>query len=235
VLGSFYYESFSSADYERFYRQYIVNKRAVRPWAVFDFTKPGMGKAAKRHKVWPPRLVGLCRRYDGAAYRFLIELAAPPESSTAYGYPKYLTMEFVLPDSEPVVQIDLQWFGKPACRLPEAMWFSFAPVISDPRGWKMDKLGEWVSPREVVRNGNRKLHAVGVGVSYTDRNGRFAIESLDAPLVAPGEPSLLNFNNRQPRLARGMHFNLYNNVWGTNFPMWYGENARFRFVIRPQA
>ena len=28
-----------------------------------------------------------------------------------------------------------------------------------------------------------------------------------------------------------MHVNLYNNVWGTNFPMWYEEDARFRFVL----
>ena len=51
-------------------------------------------------------------------------------------------------------------------------------------------------------------------------------------LVAPGEPSLLNFSNRQPPLQHGMHVNLYNNVWGTNFPMWYAEDARFRFVLR---
>ena len=96
-------------------------------------------------------------------------------------------------------------------------------------------MGEWVSPGEVVRNGNRKLHAVGAGVSYTDPNGQMVIESLDAPLVAPGEPSLLNFNNRQPPLSRGMHFNLDNNVWGTNFPMWYDDDTRFRFIIRTSA
>lgn len=235
VLGLFHYETFSSADYDWFYRQYIVNKRAVRPWAVFDFTKPGMGRAAKRHKAYRPQLVGLYRRYDRAAHRFLIELTSPSESSTVYGCPEYLTMEVVLPDDEPVVQIDLQWFIKPACRLPEAIWFSFAPVVSNHQGWRMDKMGEWVSPGEVVRNGNRKLHAVGAGVSYTDHNGQLVIESLDAPLAAPGEPSLLNFNNRQPPLSRGMHFNLYNNVWGTNFPMWYDDDARFRFIIRTSA
>ena len=31
---------------------------------------------------------------------------------------------------------------------------------------------------------------------------------------------------------KGMHFLLYDNVWGTNFPMWFGEDARFRFVLR---
>jgi hypothetical protein len=57
------------------------------------------------------------------------------------------------------------------------------------------------------------------------------LETLDAPLLAPGEPSLLNATNRQPSLGRGIHANLYNNVWGTNFPMWYEEDARFRFVL----
>jgi hypothetical protein len=28
-----------------------------------------------------------------------------------------------------------------------------------------------------------------------------------------------------------MHFNLYNNVWGTNFAMWYDEDSRFRFSL----
>jgi len=45
---------------------------------------------------------------------------------------------------------------------------------------------------------------------------------------------LLNFSNRQPPLQHGMYVNLYNNIWGTNFPMWYAEDARFRFVLRFQ-
>jgi hypothetical protein len=29
-----------------------------------------------------------------------------------------------------------------------------------------------------------------------------------------------------------VHCNLFNNAWGTNYIMWYGEDMRFRFVIR---
>jgi hypothetical protein len=99
----------------------------------------------------------------------------------------------------------------------------------------MEKMGNMISPLEVVRKGNRKLHAIERRVVYRDEEGGLTLESLDAPLLAPGEPSLLNFNNKQPPLKRGVHFNLYNNVWGTNFPMWYGEDARFRFVLRVAA
>jgi hypothetical protein len=116
--------------------------------------------------------------------------------------------------------------------LPEALWLSFVPRIADPRGWSLDKLGQRVSPLDVIRDGNRKLHAVDAGVFYREAARQLSIETLDAPLVAPGKPSLLNFNNRQPALKHGMHFNLYNNVWGTNFPMWYEDDARFRFIWR---
>jgi hypothetical protein len=93
-------------------------------------------------------------------------------------------------------------------------------------------MGWPVSPLEVVRDGNRRLHAVASGVTYTDATGGLQLETLDAPLIAPGEPSLLHFTNRRPPLRGGVHVNLFNNVWGTNFRMWFDEDARFRFVLR---
>ena len=62
-------------------------------------------------------------------------------------------------------------------------------------GWTVDKAGQQISPLEVLRNGNRKLHAVEMGVEYRDERGRITVQSLGSPLVAPGEMSLLDFNN----------------------------------------
>ncbi len=163
---------------------------------------------------------------------FLWEVAMAQKCSADYGCPEIFTLEVDLPEREPVIDICLQWFRKPANRLPEAIWFSFNPAVEDRNGWTLEKMGKRISPLDVVRNGNRKLHAVGTGVFYRDQAHQFAIETLDAPLVAPGAPSLLNFDNEPPPLEQGMHFNLYNNVWGTNFPMWYDTDARFRFRLR---
>jgi hypothetical protein len=137
-----------------------------------------------------------------------------------------------MPESSREIHIDLQWFGKNACRLPEAIWYSMVPKTSTKADWKMDKLGREISPLEVVSLGNRHLHAVNKGISCKDDALGLEIKTMDAQLVAPGKPSLLNFSNELPDLAGGMHFNLYNNIWGTNFPMWYDEDARFRFVVR---
>lgn len=108
---------------------------------------------------------------------------------------------------------------------------SLAPREVRADGWTLDKMGRAVSPLDVVRKGNRKLHAVNRYVRYWDAHGEFLAETVDTPLVAPGEPSLLDFNDRRPPLRKGIHFNLYNNVWGTNFPMWCSDDARFRFRL----
>jgi hypothetical protein len=55
--------------------------------------------------------------------------------------------------------------------------------------------------------------------------------TLDAPLVALGSQSPLNFSRAEPNLDGGIHFNLFNNAWGTNYIMWFAEDMRFRFVI----
>jgi len=233
-LALFHYEVFSQADYDRFLEQYIINTSQNLSWASKDFGKPGMEHLIKVHRSWLPHVSGMYWRQDESGTHLLLEMTMPEESTTGYGAPRHLTLEVDLPHDEPLIQITLQWFEKQANRLPEAFWLSFSPLVADAHGWRIEKLGQWISPLEVVPDGNRKMHAVGTGVSYRDAQGALLLETLDAPLVAPGAPSLLDFNNQQPDLQKGMHINLYNNVWGTNFPQWYEEDARFRFVLRPE-
>ena len=94
------------------------------------------------------------------------------------------------------------------------------------RGWYA------VSPLEVVKDGNRNMHGVIRGVKYADPDGSLAIDSLDAFMVAPGDRLLLDYNNRQPDMRHGVHFNLLNDLFGTNFAMWFEGDMLFRFVLR---
>ena len=228
LLGLVRYQTFSQTDYDRFLSQYLSSRP---PWAVPDFSKPGIAEARARSEWWLPSKSRLFMRKDEFGHQFILELFMPQECVAEYGCPKTFTIEISLPDQEPSIDVGVQWFQKPANRLPEAIWFSFCLQTRNAQGWMMDKMGKHISPLDVVRNGNRQLHAVGRGVFYRDPEHELTIETFDAPLVAPGEPSLLDFNNEQPNLDEGVHFNLYNNVWGTNFPMWYEEDARFRFRV----
>lgn len=228
LIGLFRYQTFSQADYDRFLTQYLTSRPE---WAVLDFSKPGIEAAGAQTRWWVPRLSSLGLREDKEGHHFILQLVLPEECITRNGGPRLITLELDLPRSEPKVCFNLQWFQKRANRLPEAFWFSFCPRVKSARGWMMEKMGKLISPLQVIRGGNRKLHAIDRYVLYRDDRDHLFIESMDAPLLAPGQPSLLNFNNKQPPLRKGMYFNLYNNVWGTNFPMWYDEDARFRFVL----
>jgi hypothetical protein len=96
----------------------------------------------------------------------------------------------------------------------------------------LEKVDRWVSPFDVVPGGNRLMHAVSREVRYQDAQGSLAIETLDAPVVALGEKSPIAYSTAQPDIAQGLHFSLFNNAWGTNYIQWFGEDTRFRFVLR---
>jgi hypothetical protein len=114
--------------------------------------------------------------------------------------------------------------------VPEALWLTFHVPAAKASSWVLDKLGVPVSPLDIVPGGGR-LHAVERGVLYADK-GRELVEMLDTPIVSPFGPCLLRFENRSPADEDCIAVCLLNNVWGTNFAMWYGESGQARFVIR---
>ncbi len=222
------YQTFDAADYKRFYSQYILPSAREWGWTRMDFTKPGLENSPAVSQWWQPALEGVFARGESllALYR------APARAHTLFGCPKLFTLQIDPATTEGVWNVALQWFEKPACRMPEAIWLGFCPPAVGRAQMRMHKLGDWIDPLEVVAGGNRHLHAVQDRVRWWDEKKAMEIETLDAVLVAPGEPSLLDFSNDLPDLAQGFHINLYNNVWGTNFPMWFDESMRFRFTIK---
>ena len=225
-LGWFRYQTFSQKDYDRYLQTYNINmdQQWCWEWAIPDFSKPGMASARSPSRFWQPRVQRAWRKAD----RLLLELSGPATAVRRWGCPAQLTLEIRFPE----VEWTLQWFGKPANRLPEALWFSFVPRVPLRAPWWLDKMGQLISPGEIIKNGNRKLHAIQRGVGCDVAEGRLWLESLDAPLVAPGAPGLLQFDNVLPNLKGGMHFNLFNNIYGTNFPMWFADDAQFRFRFK---
>ncbi len=231
-LALFSYQTLSQQDYSDYRAKYLVMHAS---WAQFDFGKPNIERFGARNQEWQPSLVDLRLLKEAQGQRLLAQLEIrDPEAqqSGRTAFPRKLYMEWFLPDAEPVIHLNFYAFQKPATRLPESLWLTFNPVVSDPKGWMLEKSGEQVSPFDVVRGGSRQMHAVSTHFSYKDDRGSFVVEPIDSPLVAMGKKSPLNFSKDQPDLSSGMHVNLFNNAWGTNYIMWYGEDMRSRFVLR---
>jgi len=228
-LASFRYQTFTSADFARFNKAYNT-----RPMG-YDFSKPGLEKYPVQSRTWQPSVKEARAGKDASGHRIVVELRMPEAEAALAGlvsWPERLTLEIRLPEAEAAVHITLQCFNKRANRLSEAMWLSFSPSAPEEDGWRFVKVGQPVSPHDVIRGGGLHLHAVTRDVIYRDAQGTFTLETLDAPLVSPGQRGLLVFDNQLPEMREGIHVNLYNNLWGTAFPQWYGDDMRFRFVVR---
>jgi hypothetical protein len=231
-LALFSYQTLSQADFDRLFASYVVVKNF---WSEGDFGKPKIEDFGVQSRVWTASLAGCWSGKVEGGHRVLAHLRIDDDAAEKSGlvaWPEKMYLDLFLPDAEPVVRINFSCFDKVANRLPEAMWLSFLPQAPEPKGWMLEKVDQLVSPFDVVRGGNRQMHAVSNAIHYQDAKGRFAIETVDAPVVALGEKSPIAYSQAQPDIAKGIHFSLFNNSWGTNYVQWFGEDTRYRFVLR---
>lgn len=231
-LAVFSYQALSKPDYDRYQREYVTVKTW---WSVLDFGKPKIERFGAVSRIWKATLGECWSGKVESGHRLLAELHvqdSAAEESGRVAWPSKMFLDLLLPDAEPVVHIDFSCFDKAANRLPEALWLSFLPQAPDPKGWMLEKVDRLVSPFDVVRGGGRQIHAISRGLQYKDAQGNLSIDSLDAPVVQLGKMSPVYFSKEQPDLAKGIHFSLFNNAWGTNYLQWFGEDMRFRFALR---
>jgi hypothetical protein len=229
-LALFTYQTLSQQDYATFFKNYVISEE---DWAKKDFGKPNIERFGAESRIWKPSITQFAITEDDRSQRILVQLKIPDPDAIKTGraaFPKEIFVEFALLKSKPAIEINLSWFDKLPTRMPEALWLSFRP-LADSKAWTMQKSGQEVSPYEVAEGGNRHMHAISDRISCRDGEHALSFVTIDAPLVTLGRQSPLPFSRAQVNLDDGIHFNLFNNAWGTNYIMWFGEDMRFRFVI----
>jgi hypothetical protein len=230
-LALFTYQTLGPEAFDAFIAAYLTVKTW---WGPQDFGKPGIAHLGATSREWHPTLRQCWVSEDAQKHRLLAELAIDDPVTTAAGlaaWPASLYLDVVMPKQMPQLQIRFTSLGKQQNRLPEAMWLSFNPITSGAQGWELDKVGQPVHPADVVRGGGRSMHAVSESLRYRDQQGIFELATLDAPVVALGARSPLDFSLELPTMKDGIHISLYNNAWGTNYPQWSGGDWSYRFSL----
>lgn len=231
-LALFAYQTLDHADYKRFMEAYVTSKE---DWAPQDFGKPNFEKFSPQSRSWHPVVKNLWVSREKAGRKILVELAIEDPKSQAQGlvaWPRQIFLELTFPDSDPRIDCTLSVLGKTPNRMPEAMWLTFQPELRTGASWTLDKVDHDVSIEDVVRGGSRTLHAVTSGFRCRDGENNLKVTTLDAPVVALGTRSPLNFSFDLPDPGKGVHVCLFNNAWGTNYPQWAGGDWKYRFSIQ---
>ena len=219
-LGRLVYEVYSAKTVFDNLEKYNRDLEHTRVWAEGDFCKPGLDRVPDlRDEAFAYAPQGVER--EGNTLR--LWLKAPERAAGRYGAPRAVTVEYAFGED---IGVELRWFDKDESRIPEGLFFGFGLGYEKGGAVRVEKLSLPVDPYNVREGGNRKLHA-----SPVVEGGSGAIRSLHAPLLSVGGRHLYDENEEYGSPDRGMWYLLHNNRWGTNFPLWYGENALFRFKI----
>jgi hypothetical protein len=221
-LAGFRYESYDAADVARHIDTYLMHRA---DWALLDHGKPGLDHAATaRSALWTPRLVDVAA--DSGC--LMLGLAMPDFAREALGAPT--RVEFVLrPLDAARLELALILRDKPANRMPEAGFLTLTPAGAG--AWTFRKMGLWQPAERVASSGGGGLQAVGAARTPLPGGAVLTVEPLDAPLAAPVGADFMRFSPDPPDFSRGLRFNLHNNKWGTNFPMWCEGDLKARFVL----
>lgn len=217
-LGMFRYEAFSEEEVEGFKARYLKEHMKKVWWAINDFGKIGLCRDMQQYYSCD----GMLQKAVTDGEKLYLLLDCDSTGKALYGCPAQMYL-CLIPMNDALC-FDFAWFGKPANRIPEALWLEFNPVkpLTGIR-----KLGSDVHPLEVISLGNRELHATEGLLHFQN----ITLELVDSPLLAVGQPSIYHFYNEYPDTTAGIWANLFNNMWGTNFPMWNEGDARFRMIL----
>ncbi len=202
------WQLFDQNDYRRFFDRVVAHDHGADWWSMLDNYKYGMPKY--KGDIYTATVKKAYNNGKTTIY----ELAFAPDIASLHGLP-YI---YAIANSD---ALEIRTFGQKANRLPNAFWLKFKGQTE--KNWQIYKLGQWINAEGVIAS--PLLHATDYGV----QNGEVEIQCLDSMLVAPYGRRLLD-NEANPQ-TQDMYFNLYNNVWGCNHPMWYSDDSRFRFKI----
>ena len=224
----FEFRSYTSEDYDFWFKNYSRNMKDNAVWAYPDFGRPLLkcydGKYPAGSFYYSMENA-FAEKVENAV-KVSVNLKCDRELCEKTGAPRVVQVVYTLNESG--LSFDVSWFGKDASRLTEAIFIHLYPNTDE---ISLVKIGSEVDYKSVVSMGGKNLHAVEK-CEFTNGAGEFELINRHSPLISIGKGKILEYDNKIESIEDGISYVLYDNVWGTNFPQWYEDNARFSFEIK---
>ncbi|MCJ8010279.1 DUF5054 domain-containing protein [Paenibacillus sp. KQZ6P-2] len=232
-FGQYEYNVYSSEDITRYIKKYAYR---FYDWGIHDFGKTGYPDQQKRLSFTTdaPELQ-LVQEADAVC---LVCITHGEEASLGeYGNAERIVWSVRLTGASPELDFELQLKGKEETPLAESGSLIF-PLKLDQAKYRINKMGSVVDPiKDVVRSSSTLLNSCEYFVDVTDDQGNagMAFVPLDSPLFFIGKNGMWDFEHQYTPEQPELHFNLFNNWWGTNFPQWTGGDLCYRYKLIPHA
>ena len=223
------YRLYTSKDYDFWFSHYSRNMDKNGAWAYPDFGRPLLKYADGKYPAgrFYYKMTGARIAEEENQIRISADLRCDKALCEQAGAPREVQVIYTL--DKDGLKFDVLWCGKDASRLTEAIFLHLYPAAES---LSLIKLGREIDYKSTVSMGGRNLHAVEKCI-FANKCGNFEICNYHSPIISVGRGKILEYDNKIESFENdGVAFVLQNNVWGTNFPLWYEDNARFAFCIK---
>jgi hypothetical protein len=265
-FGVLNYQTFTEKDFDDYLLGYgktvclLWNFKFCHT-AQFDYGKNNMSNANPEHFNVYPSLTNIfskaAHNYRGIEGLERLDIVEVLDFNSAelvqkYGAPQKVLVHLFINNAENDLNYEVFLINKTETRLGESVWLQFKPVFpvvqkdSEIPQWHADKLGSWVNvnPSDVIMRGSSHLHAVTSGMKIRDLLhfsspdiALMGIGDVLNPFPSPLAPQYTHGIINTATNTAAIGFNIFNNIWGTNYIMSYPylDNERStRFRVRVQ-
>ena len=147
----------------------------------------------------------------GDAHRIRVSVALPPE-----GEELFVRLELDEKEATPYVE------SGSLC----------IPLAADAPRYRFNKNGNIIDPAsDIAAAANHALYCLESFACAEEDGGGLCVVPKDTPLCAIGEPGIYAYRKTYEPHEPILYFNLFNNMWGTNFPQWIDGDLSFSYEL----
>lgn len=153
-------------------------------------------------------------------------------SAEEYGDAVQVVTEVILPAAGEELFVQIQLKEKQESPMVESGSF-LLPVACGQAEYRMQKGGMLLNPRtDLADRANHSLYCLENGMAVLSDGWGVCLKTMDAALVSLGGPGVYHYAPRfEDKKQPCIYVNLFNNMWGTNFPQWISGSPKYFFSL----
>lgn len=218
---SYQYDRYGLEDINEFLRSYGYH---FTTWGIQDYGRENYPDC--EHERFAPAFTGCRIQGDQVTFHY-----RTGDSWERFGDARRLTLTITLPPQGDAFDVELELEEKQATPYVESGSLVFP--LAEENAYRLGKPGAVIDPeKQIISCANHALLNIEQEVTALGEKVCLTICAKDTPLLAIGAPGVYDYQKEFPRGRRNqLWFNLFNNMWGTNFPQWIEGSFRYRYTL----
>jgi hypothetical protein len=221
-IFSYQYDRYGISEITTYLKDYAYR---FSTWGVQDYGREAYPEC--EHKTYNPTYQSFSIENDTVIFRYV-----NTESVEKYGDAEQITIEVTLPPAGDELYVNLRLKNKKETPYIESGSF-LIPLAENSPHYLINKANVVLDPaNDIQEDANHVFYCLENYISAMGNQNGICVVSKDSPLVSLGDTGIYKYlKEYKTPVEPVMYFNLFNNMWGTNFPQWIGGDLCYRYVL----